>query len=34
MSWLIGIGICLFGVMWLEIKRLDDNDDNDSPPDE
>jgi len=28
---LLGIGLCLFFVVWLEIKKLDDND---YPPDE
>lgn len=32
---LLGIGLCIFGVIWLEIRRLNDNDsDNDYPPDE
>lgn len=31
MSWLIFIGICVFGTIWLEIKRVNKDD---SPPDE
>lgn len=31
MSILIFIGLCVFGIVWLEIKRIDKND---SPPDE
>lgn len=31
MSWLLIIGACLFGSIWLEIKRITKND---SPPDE
>ena len=33
---LLGIGLCIFGVIWLEIRRLNDSNDNDNdtPPDE
>ena len=30
----LGIGLCIFFVIWLEIKKLNDDDDNDYPPDE